>query len=262
MILDGPAAARWPNRVPGPHPALAPQPLGVAADVAIIDGNDTLREHLGQLLHSVGMHPLLFEAPTGLLERGVLAAVRCVLMDVRMRGANGLDFHTRLVSQGIRTPVVFMTAHGDIPMAVRAMKAGAVDFLTKPLREQDVLDAVAMAVEQEQQRRQAAHRAVELRARLDALTPREHQVLLLATAGLMNKQIAAEIGLSEVTVKMHRSSVMRKMGARTVAELARMASALELPIPAGFATWHTPGLGATAGSAAVTMRGITTNRTG
>jgi FixJ family two-component response regulator len=232
--------APCPDRIVGTQHPLAPPPSAVAADVAIIDGDDGLRDHLGKLLQSVGMQASLFAEPAGLLERGRLATIRCLLMDVRMRGANGLDFQARLLSHGIQTPVVFMTAHGDIPMAVRAIKAGAVDFLTKPLRDQDVLDAVAIALDRDHRQRQEARRVVDLRTRLASLTAREHQILLLATAGLMNKQIAAEIALSEVTVKMHRSSLMRKMGARTAAELVRMASALELPVPAGMATWHGP----------------------
>jgi len=223
-----------------PHP---PPPAAATADIAIIDGDDSLREQLGTLFHSVGLHPMLLAGPEGLLERGVAAAIRCLLMEVRMRCASGLDFHARLLRHQIHTPVVFMTAHGDIPMAVRAMKAGAVDFLTKPLREQDVLDAVATALERERQARQHAHRTAELRTRIQSLTQREYQIFFLATTGLMNKQIAAEIGLSEVTVKMHRGSLMRKMGARTVAELTRMAAVLELPVPARNGLWLGPAIG-------------------
>jgi FixJ family two-component response regulator len=221
-----------------PPPAAAP-----TADIAIIDSDDALCQRLGTLFHSVGLHPMLLAGPDGLLERGIAASVRCLLMEVRMRGANGLDFHARLLSHHIHAPVVFMTAHGDIQMAVRAMKAGAVDFLTKPLREQDVLDAVAMALERERQARQQAHCTAELRARMQTLTHREYQIFLLATTGQMNKQIAAEIGLSEVTVKMHRGTLMRKMGARTVAELTRMATVLELAVPARTGTWHGPAMG-------------------
>jgi FixJ family two-component response regulator len=153
-------------------------------------------------------------------------------MDVRMRGANGLDVQDRLLGLGIHTPVVFMTAHGDIPMSVRAMKAGAVDFLTKPLREQDVLEAVEAALERDRHERQRVRGLLALQTRLAALSRREYEVLHFVTRGLMNKQIAAELGLSEVTIKMHRSSLMRKMGARTAAELIRMATALEVGVPA------------------------------
>ena len=148
------------------------------------------------------------------------------MLDIRLPGVSGLDFQAELVKANIHIPIVFITGHGDIPMTVRAMKAGAVEFLTKPFRDQDLLDAVQIALERDRTRR-AEDRAVdELRAHFDALTPREQQVISLVTAGLMNKQIAAELGVSEITVKVHRGSVMKKMGARSLADLVRMADAL------------------------------------
>jgi FixJ family two-component response regulator len=199
-----------------------------------------LRERLDELMRSVGMRAKLFPGPDGILESGMAATVRCLLMDIRMRGMNGLDFQARLKRHNIQTPVVFMTSHGDIQMAVRAMKAGAVDFLTKPLREQDVLDAVAAALDRERELRQRAQAIADLQTRLASLTRREGQIMLLATAGLMNKQIAGELGLSEVTVKMHRANMMRKMSARTLAALVRMAAALNLPLPDGVVVWPEP----------------------
>jgi FixJ family two-component response regulator len=223
----------------------ASAPIAVAtADVAIVDPDVASRIRLGRLLESVGLHPVLFAGPNDVPEHGTAQLARCLLMEVRLKGASGLDFHAKLLSQNVNLPVVFMTAHGDIQMAVRGMKAGAVDFLAKPLREQDVLDAVTAALERERQLRHRTQRVSDLHARLAALTHRESQILVMATAGLLNKQIAAEIGLSEVTVKMHRGSLMRKMGARTVAELTRMAAVLEVSLQAS----SVQGTAASAGS--------------
>ena len=148
-----------------------------------------------------------------------------------MPGVSGLEFQNTLGTLNIRMPIIFMTGHGDIPMSVRAMKAGAVDFLTKPFRDQDMLDAVALALEQERRQREDAQALSALKARLEELTPREREVMVRVAAGLMNKQIAAELGRSEITVKMHRGQVMQKMGVRSVAELARVAEALGLTSP-------------------------------
>ncbi len=226
--------AAWPQDSTGhdKHPVQFRTPPAPIADVAVIDDDDALRLRLGALFTSVGLRALLLAGPNEAIEDGRIAAVRCLLMDVRMRGANGLDVQERLLGLGIGTPVVFMTAHGDIPMSVRAMKAGAVDFLTKPLREQDVLEAVEAALERDHHERQRVRGLLALQTRLAALSRREYEVLHFVSRGLMNKQIAAELGLSEVTVKMHRSSLMRKMGARTAAELSRMATALEVGVPA------------------------------
>lgn len=152
--------------------------------------------------------------------------VSCLVLDVRLQGSSGLDFQNELAIAGISVPIVFITGHGDIAMTVRAMKAGAVDFLTKPFREQDLIDAVCAAHTRDKQRRESGRHADELRARHATLTAREQTVMALAASGLMNKQIAGEIGLSEITVKIHRGQAMRKMGARSFADLVRMSEAI------------------------------------
>jgi FixJ family two-component response regulator len=199
------------------------------ADVAIVDGDAALRAQLCALLHSVGLRTVPFAEPESLLAQGAATSVRCLVSDVRLRGFGGLELQARLLAQQIQTPIIFMTAHGDIKMSVLAMKAGAVDFLTKPLREQDLLDAVMTALERDRQQREDAQKRAALKARVASLTPRETGILALVTAGLMNKQIAARLDLSEVTVKMHRANLMRKMAVRSVAELTRLAAALDRP---------------------------------
>jgi FixJ family two-component response regulator len=149
-----------------------------------------------------------------------------MVLDVRLPGLSGLDFQSELAKADIKIPIVFMTGHGDIPMTVRAMKAGAVEFLPKPFRDQDMLDAVQAGLDQDRDRRKRAGDTSKLKAKFDTLTPREREIMAFVTAGLMNKQIAGEIGVSEVTVKLHRGNVMRKMGAKSLAELVRMADAL------------------------------------
>ena len=150
----------------------------------------------------------------------------CLVLDIRLPGPSGLDFQSTLVQENIHIPIIFMTGHGDIPMTVRALKAGAVDFLTKPFRDQDMLDAVSKAIEHDRKRRKDHKAMLDLRTLFDSLTPREQEVLALVTGGLLNKQIAAEIGLAEITVKIHRGHLMKKMGARSVADLVRMAEIL------------------------------------
>lgn len=194
--------------------------------VVVVDDDDGLRAALSSLFRSLDMRVELFSSAAELLRFGFPPIPTCLVLDVRLRGINGLDLQTQLTREGIDVPIVFMTGHGDIPMTVQAMKAGAADFLAKPFREQDLLDAVSAALRTDRERRDTALRDAELRQRYEALTPREREVMGMAASGLMNKQIAGEIGLSQVTVKIHRGQAMRKMRARTFADLVRMAQAL------------------------------------
>jgi len=194
--------------------------------VFVVDDDPSLRNALTNLFRSVGLRAEVFGSAPELLRSKLPDVPSCLVLDVRLPGISGLDFQTELAKANIRIPIIFMTGHGDIPMTVRAMKAGAVDFLSKPFRDQDMLDAVATAIERERKRRKDEKIISDLRALFDSLTPREQQVLALVAAGLMNKQIAAEISLAEITVKIHRGHVMRKMGARSLADLVRMAEML------------------------------------
>ena len=194
--------------------------------VFIVDDDAGLRTALASLLASVGMRTACFASVAEFLAHPAPDGPSCLLLDVRLPGGSGLDLQAELNRNNNALPVVFMTGHGDIPMSVRAMKAGAVDFLAKPFREQDLLDAVAQALEADRQRRASARAGAELAARYATLTPRERQVMALAARGLMNKQIAGEVGTSEITVKIHRGNAMRKMQAKTFADLVRMAEAL------------------------------------
>ena len=194
--------------------------------VHIIDDDASLRSALDSLFRSTGLETRLHESVTAFMDAPLNDAPGCLVLDVRMPGMNGLDFQQKLEELGVRLPVIMMTGHGDIPMSVRAMKAGAVDFLTKPFRDQEMLDAVATALERDQARRAESGKTDTLKAAYATLSPRERQVMALVAAGKMNKQVAGDLNLSEITVKIHRGSAMRKMGARTLADLVRMAEAL------------------------------------
>ena len=196
------------------------------AIVFIIDDDEGLRESLAALFRSVGLQAKLFASAPEFLQTKLPESPSCLVLDVRLPGLSGLEFQSDLANANIQIPIVFMTGHGDIPMTVRAMKAGAVEFLTKPFRDQDMLDAVQLAIERDRSRRKDESAIRQLKASFDTLTSRERQIMSLVVAGLMNKQIAGEVGLTEVTVKLHRGNVMRKMGAKSVAELVRMADLL------------------------------------
>ena len=202
-----------------------------AAVVHVVDDDESLRSALGRVFRSVGLQTRVYATARQFIEAETTSLPGCVVLDVRLPEMNGLDLQAELPGLGIRLPVVLMSGHGDIPMTVRAMKAGAVDFLPKPFREQDILDAVNAAIDRDRKRRAMENDVAEVRNRLGTLSPREQQVMMLVTNGKMNKQIAGEIGLSEVTVKIHRGAAMRKMGARTLADLVRMADALRQKDP-------------------------------
>lgn len=199
--------------------------------VFIIDDDASVRDALGSLFHSVGLRVQVFGSAPEFLQSKLPDIASCLILDIRLPRLSGLDFQADLVKAGIHIPIIFMTGYGDIPMTVKAMKAGAVDFLTKPFRDQDMLDAVATAIEYDKKRRVDAKTLSDLQAVFATLTPREAEVLALVAAGLMNKQIAAEIGIAEITVKIHRGQVMKKMGAKSLADLVRMAELLELRRP-------------------------------
>ena len=189
----------------------------------VVDDDPSVRRAIKRLVGSVGLQVELFGSAQEFLQATRPDVPGCLVLDIRLPGISGLDLQRELAQADIRIPIVFITAHGDIPMTVRAMKAGAVEFLTKPFRDQDLLDAIQLGLERDRDRRRQEADVAKLRESFESLTPREREVLPLVVSGLLNKQIAAEIGTSETTVKVHRSQLMRKMGADSLADLVRMA---------------------------------------
>jgi len=197
--------------------------------VYIIDDDAHVRAGLSNLMRSVGLKPQAFASAAEFLRREPQAARCCVIVDVRLPGLSGLDFQAELAKQKRSLPLIFLTGYGDIPMTVRAMKAGAVEFLTKPFREQDLLDAVRIALERDREQREEEDRLADLRGRFESLTAREREIVALVADGQLNKQVAAAIGVSEVTVKLHRHNAMKKLGAKTLADLVRISDAFRVP---------------------------------
>jgi FixJ family two-component response regulator len=196
------------------------------AIVFVVEDDASVRRALSNLFRSVGLTVELFGAASEMLQSNLPDVASCLVLDVRLPGSSGLDFQTELANANIHIPIIFMTGHGDIPMTVKAMKGGAVDFLTKPFRDQDMLDAVVTAIERDRKRREADRIAADAQALFETLSSREREILALVSSGLMNKQVAAELGLAEVTVKIHRGHIMKKMGTRSLADLVRMAEML------------------------------------
>src|ERR1700691_4776858 len=197
--------------------------------VFVVDDDASLREALKSLIRSVGLHVELFGSTQEFLQDKRVDAPSCLVLDIRLPGISGLDFQRRLAETDTHIPIIFITAHGDIPMSVRAMKAGAVEFLTKPFRDQDLLDAVQIALDRDRVRREREGEIATLRERFESLSPREHEVVAMVVSGMLNKQTAAELGTTENTVKVHRSRAMEKMQAQSLAELVKMVERLKLP---------------------------------
>jgi len=203
-------------------------PVSAADDqiVFVVDDDPLTRGALSSLFRSIGLQVKAFASANELLQYPLPAVPSCLVLDIRMPRISGFELQSELGRSGVRIPIIFITGHGDIPMSVKAMKAGAVDFLTKPFRDQEMLDAVSGALERDQNRRNEEKANSEMRARFELLTPREREIMSLVTAGLMNKQVADKVGISEMTVKIHRGHVMRKMGTKTLADLVLIAENL------------------------------------
>jgi FixJ family two-component response regulator len=195
--------------------------------VHVVDDDASMRSALSDLFDSVGLQTQTYATAGAFLLAEAAKRPGCIVLDVRLPDMNGLEFQTRLIQIGVGIPVIMMTGFGDIPMSVRAMKRGAIDFLSKPFRDQDMLDAVISAIERDRQRRIVEDDVLHLQQRFESLSPREQEVMLLVATGKMNKQVAGDLGISEITVKIHRGAAMHKMGARTLADLVRMADALK-----------------------------------
>jgi len=195
--------------------------------VIVVDDDPSVRSSLKLLVSTVGLRVESFESAETVLERTLPDTVSCFVLDVRLRGLSGLDFQRELAARNIRIPIVFITGHGDIPMSVRAMKAGAIEFLTKPFRDQDLLDAIHLALERDRARREEEQERIQLQQRFESLTSRERDVLWMVVSGMLNKQIAAQLGTAENTVKVHRRRAMEKMEAQSLAELIRMIERLK-----------------------------------
>jgi len=197
--------------------------------IYVVDDDTDVRAGLSALFQSVGLSATTFGSTIDFLKYKRPETTSCLILDVRLPGLSGLDFQTELAKADVNIPIIFITGYGDIPMSVKAIKSGAVEFLTKPVREQDLLDAVRVALDRDRAKRELNVKVHDLRSRFESLSSREQQVMSLVCAGLMNKQAAAQIGVSEVTVKVHRHNVMKKLGAKSLAELVRMADSLGIP---------------------------------
>jgi len=208
-----------------PEGASATQPVKEPI-VFIIDDDVSVRRALTNLFQSVGLEAQAFGSAPEMLQSRLPDVTSCLVLDIRLPGLSGLDLQTELARANIHIPIIFITGHGDIPMTVRAMKGGAVDFLTKPFRDQDLLDAVMKAIERDRKRREVSKTVANLQSLFETLSAREREVLALVASGLMNKQVAAELGLAEITVKIYRGHIMKKMGAKSLADLIRMTEAL------------------------------------
>ena len=196
--------------------------------VIIIDDDQSMREALGRLLRSIGLRVEMYASAQAFLQADLPTGPTCLVLDIRMPGQSGLDLQAELTREDVRIPIIFITGYGDVPMTVKALKAGAIDFLTKPFRDQDLLDAVGSALDRATRTHAEERRLSDLRSCYEALTPREKQIMKQVADGSMNKQIAHELGVTEITVKIHRGNMMRKMGARTLPDLVRMAEILSL----------------------------------